>query len=313
MITNNNQCSSLEIVLRNEGILGGFHSVAFCYEYNGRNLHIRIEQNIKRTVSIETDSPISINSLWNFYSTIERLLMLFDGRFYIIESVAFAGDTCSEAEYSLYAQELLSKRLSYYKTDSIYCYHNHVFLMFDTVLSPELLSKWIQLQDELDIVHNVVLYNIADTGITHDIKCANFIECLEPIVEVIRIYDSEFLKPKPGDRAPTLKQCISAVISKYGQNVFYKEYTENKDKFLQTLVNTRHRIMHIKRNQPPEKYLSGTESVLYLVKLCHLYRVVLISLLGIDYALYQTVLEKSVEQWNSWNDVLTNFINKMKM
>lgn len=70
--------------------------------------------------------------------------------------------------------------------------------------------------------------------------------------------------------------------------------------------------MHIKRNQPTGKYLSGAESILYLVKLCHLYRVVILSLLGVDYNRYQPAIEKSVNQWNAWNGVLSTFINGLK-
>ena len=133
-----------------------------------------------------------MSNLWGFYTVIERLLMLLDGRFYIIESATFTGAACSEADYSSYAQECQSRRLSYCKTDPAYCYSDHVFLMYDTVISPELLSKWIHLQDELDIVHQVALYNIADTVVTHDVKCANLIECLEPMTEIIGLYDSFF-------------------------------------------------------------------------------------------------------------------------
>lgn len=299
-------------MLKNEGILGGPHSAIFDYDFNGSGLHIGIEQCIVRTINVSADSPIPMSNLWGFYTIMERLLMLLDGRFYIIESATFTGDACSEADYSSYAQECLSRRLSYCKTDPAYCYSDHVFLMYDTVISPELLSKWIHLQDELDIVHQVALYNIADTGVTHDVKCANLIECLEPMAEIIGLYDSFFPSLKPGEKTTTLKMCIDAVISKYGQDIFAEEYNASKGKFLQTFVNTRNRIMHIKRNQPTEKYLSGAESILYLVKLCHLYRVVILSLLGIDYARYQTVVVKSVGLWNSWNGVLTNFINTIK-
>ena len=308
----NNQCSSLKVMLTNEGILEGPHSAIFDYDFHGCVLHIRIEQCVVRTINVSVDSPMSMSNLWGFYTVIERLLMLLDGRFYIIESATFTGDACSEKDYSSYAHECLSRRLSYCKTDPAYCYSDHVFLMYDAVLSPELLSKWMQLQDELDIVHQVALYNIADTGITHDVQCANFIECLEPMAEIIGLYDNFFPNLKPGEKTTTLKMCIDAVISKYGKDIFAKEYSANKGKFLQALVNTRNRIMHIKRNQPTEKYLSGAESILYLVKLCHLYRVVILSLLGIDYAEYQTAVVKSVGKWNSWNGVLTNFLNAMK-
>ena len=87
------------------------------------------------------------------------------------------------------------------------------------------------------------------------------------MTEVIGIYDSFFPSLKPGDQTTTLKMCIDAVISKYGQDIFDEEYNVNKDKFLQTLVNTRNRIMHIKRNQLTDKFLSGSESILYLMKL----------------------------------------------
>ena len=308
----NKKCSSLNIVIKSEGILGGPHSVKFDYDYNGSILHIEIEQFNVRTINLSAASPIMMEHLWSFYTILERLLMLFDGRFYIMKSVTFIGDACSKDEYASYANERLYRRLSYYKTDPAYCYTDHVFLMYDAVLSPELIEKWIQLQSELDIVHQVALYNIADTGITHDVKCAFFIECLEPMTEIIGIYDCFFPSLKPGDRTTTLKMCIDAVISKYGKDIFDEEYSANKDKFLQTFVNTRIRIMHIKRNQPVEKHLSGEESVLYLIKLCHLYRVVILSLLGIDYDQYRCAVVKSVKQWNNWNGTLQKFINGLK-
>lgn len=308
----NKRCSSLTIVLKNEGILGGPHSAKFDYDFNDNILHIGIEQCIARTINVSTDAPIPMSNLWFFYTVLERLLMLLDGRFYTIESATFTGDICSEVDYTSYAQECLSRRMLYCKTDPAYCYLDHVFLMYDAVLSPKLITKWIQLQNELDIVHQVALYNIADTGITHDVKCANFIECLEPMAEVVGLYDTFFPSLKPGEKTTTLKMCIDAVISKYGQDIFAEEYGVNKDKFLQTLVNTRNRIMHIKRNQPTDKYLSGKESILYWVKLCHLYRTVILSLLGINYSQYRSAVVKSVGQWDSWCGVLSNFINTLK-
>ena len=308
----NKSCSSLNIVLKNEGVLDGPHSVKFDYDYDGNIIHIEIEQCRVRTINMSVMSQIMMKQLWGVYTIIERLLMLFDGRFYIIESATFAGDTCSEDEYNVYAQECISRRLSYCKTDPIYCYTDHVFLMYDVVVSSEMISKWIELQDELDIVHQVVLYNIADTGITHDVKCANFIECFESLAEIIGIYDSFFPSLKPGDRTTTLKMCVDAVISKYGKDIFAEEYNSNKEKFLQILVNTRNRIMHIKRNQPNDKHLSAAESILYLVKLFHLYRVVLLSILGIDYSHYQSAIAKSIERWNTWNGVMNNFISTLK-
>lgn len=307
----NKKCSNLKVVLKNEGILGGPHFLKMVYAFDGQDITIEVEQCGVRTIRLVSSASIAMSSLWNFYSQIEQFLMLLDGRFYYVESVLFSGDACSENEYAVYATECLRRRLSCCKTDPVYCYSDHCFLEFKELLMPELLSKWIILQEQLDIVHQVVLYNIADTGITHDVKCANLIECLEPMTEIISVYDHFFPNLKPGERTTTLKMCIDAVISKYGKDIFSQEYTTSKDRFLQVLVNTRNRIMHIKRNQPKDKYLSGPESVLYLVKFCHLYRVVLLSLLGVNYSLYQTAVTKSVERWNSWEGMLSNFITSL--
>lgn len=301
-------CSSLKVMLQNEGILGGPHKFEMKYSLKGNNIDIKIEQAGNRKIVLTSLIPAPMNLLWDFYGQLERLLMLFDGRFLNIKEVVFSGEECVDAEYSNYADECKMHRLSYCKTDPAYCNSNHCFLEFDNTLTPELLTKWILLQEQLDIVNQTVLYNIADTGVTHDIKCANLIECLEPVTEIINEYEKFFPNLKPGDRTTTLKMRIDAVISKYGQDIFFQEYMANKERFLQVLVNTRNRIMHIKRNQPQDKYLSGPESILYLVKLCHLYRIVLLSLLGINYDSYKSIVIKSVEQWNSWEETLDKFV-----
>ena len=71
----NKLCSSLTIVLKNEGILEGPHSAIFDYDFNGSVLHIGIEQFIVRTINVSADSPIPMSNLWGFYTMMERLLM----------------------------------------------------------------------------------------------------------------------------------------------------------------------------------------------------------------------------------------------
>lgn len=305
-------CSSLLVTLKNEGILGGPFSSRVNLDYKGSTISVEIEQCVVRAIKLTANIPIALAQMWDFYTQLERLLMLLDGRFYNIESLAFEGGALTQEGYTSYARECLSRRLPYYKTDPVYCYSCHQFLNFDVALSAKIYLNWIHLQEELDIVHQVILYNVADTGVPHEIKCANFIECLEPMAEIIGVHDSFFPSLQPGDRSTTLKLCIDAVISKFGKDIFASEYSINKNKFLQILVNTRNRIMHIKRNQPTEKFLSNTESILYLVKFFHLYRVVLLSLLGIDYEIYREKVIKSIEQWDSWNDILNHFINSLK-
>ncbi len=305
-------CSSLVIILRTEGILGSSNPLEISYALDGVDISIKIEQMGIRTVSLIPATPLPMAHLWDFYGKFEKLLVLLDGRFLIVEKVEFTGADCSETEYVAYASECLKRRLAYCKTDPAYCYSDHCFLPFDIAITTEILDNWLALHEELDIAHQVALYNIADTGVTHDVKCVNYIECLEPLTEIINEYEYFFPSLKPSERTTTLKMCIDAVISKYGADIFSKEYIANKERFLQVLVNTRNRIMHIKRNQPKDKYLSGTESILYLVKLCHLYRVVLLSILGIEYSCYKDAVINSVKRWDSWQGVLDDFISGLK-
>ena len=306
-------CLKLSIVLKNEGIMGGPHTIEFDYDNEGESYHVVLDQCLVREVSVASDSPVRLDSMWMLYARIERLLMIVDGRFYTIDSLSFSGETLSESESKSYADECIKRRIACYKTDPVYRYSDHHFLDFDTVLSADVLTKWKTLDDELDIVHQVALYNIADTGVTHDVKCANFIESLEPLAEIIGMYDAFFPSLNSQDRNVTLKMCIDAVISKFGKDIFRREYQQSKEKFLQTLVNTRNRMMHIKRNLPANKYFSGEESILYLVKLCHLYRVVLLSLLGVDYDVYKDAVKKSVGRWDDWNGILDSFLNSPSM
>lgn len=77
--------------------------------------------------------------------------------------------------------------------------------------------------------------------------------------------------------------------------------------FLKSLVNSRVRIMHIKRNCHGS-YLNRPESILYSIKISFLYRIVLLNLLGISPSLYHENLISNIQRWNSWNDIMDNFL-----
>ena len=59
--------------------------------------------------------------------------------------------------------------------------------------------------------------------------------------------------------------CLDALIIQYGQEIFSKEIETNYEGFLQVLVNSRVRIMHIKRNQKGI-YFNGSEPALYMIE-----------------------------------------------
>lgn len=76
------------------------------------------------------------------------------------------------------------------------------------------------------------------------------------------------------------------------------------------MVNSRVRIMHIKREQKGI-YLNKKESVLYALKMSLLYRRIMFVLLKIEGNNYKEALEKSVSNINECNDVLKKFLRKL--
>ena len=143
-------------------------------------------------------------------------------------------------------------------------------------------------------------------------KCAYLIEICEAITEIIKLYNKTFLvKKQYNTKKIILKDHIAAIISQYGMDIFEKEYNLDKESFLDVLAKTRHRIMHIKRKQPKDYYLSGPESVLYSAKFLLLYRVILLSLLDVDYNQYKSNIKKIVEILNNWYGIFNGFNRKL--
>ena len=89
------------------------------------------------------------------------------------------------------------------------------------------------------------------------------IHLAETLVEVLKVYTNSFQKLKPGN-GTSLRACVKALIKEYGEDIFEKEMEANEKEFLSTVINSRVRIMHIKRNQKI-KYFNGNESVLYIL------------------------------------------------
>lgn len=59
-------------------------------------------------------------------------------------------------------------------------------LGFDSIITADLYCKWENLLDELDVVHQMYLYSLSNSGMTVDIKCAFLIELAEPLVEIVK-------------------------------------------------------------------------------------------------------------------------------
>ena len=305
------KCKSLTVIFKDDKVmLDGPHKIELDVGEN-KKFHIRVEQCGIRKIIITSGEDVSVFELNALFSRIERLLMMLDGIFIPLSEMQFSeSDTVEESMLRSCEQNFLAQRLSYFASAS-FCYYSHDKLMeYDAIVTEELYCKWEQLLDELDVVHQMYLYSLSDSKITVDVKCAFLIELAEPLVEIVKKHTNFFTTLTPGTRSTSLKNCLDALITKYGVDIFKSELSNNYDQFLATMVNSRVRIMHIKREQKGV-YFNGNESVLYASKMSLLYRRIIFEVLDIDEMYYKDRLIKCVSGWDQWNDTLRHFLIKL--
>lgn len=304
------KCKNVTGTYRNDSIiLGGPHVIEF--KTSDNRFSITIEQFGYRKIVIKALEDISIFELYGELSKIERLLMIFDGQFINLESLDFT-DSSDTEENTLKSSSinLMNQRLTYFKSADMVSYKSDKLLEFDEVLNAEVYEKWKQLLGELDIAHQIYLYAMGDTKMPVDVKCAFLTELTEPLVEVLKVYTELFSDLNPGERGTNLRKCLEALIEEYGIDIFEKEIKTNKDKFLSVMIDSRVRIMHIKRNRK-NLYFNGNESILYILKLSLLYRKILLDIIGVEKQIYTDKLRKCVSRLNGWNDTLDKLLLKL--
>lgn len=276
------------------------------------NISVIIEQLGIRIITIISEKGESFRDLYGIFTKLERLLMIFDGRFITLKELVFEDLNEETTEHlKSYASDIMKTRLSYYNSADFCNYTLDKLLDYEMIITPELFNKWQELLDELDIVHQMFLYATSDSKMPIDVKCAFLIELSEPLVEVVKANTHFYSSLKPGEKGTSLKMCVDALISKYGEDIFTEEIANNYDKFLQTLVNSRVRIMHIKRQQKG-LYFNGSESILYAQKMVVLYRRILFEIMGIDKELYKEKMTSLIKSLDSWNDVQAKFLVRLK-
>lgn len=275
-------------------------------------LHIRINQDGSRTITIESDTDVLVADLYSVLTRIERLIMLFDGRFFPLDDLQFLdSDSSEDNQLAVYAENCCLTRLSYFDSIDFCKYKINKLLDFDSVFSADLYQRWVDLLDELSIVHQMFLYSLCDGGPTKDIKCAFLIELAEPLIEIVKTRKHYFSSLTPDERGTTLKNCLDVLVTKYGKDIFCKELSGNYGKFLQAMVNSRVKIMHIKRfSKVP--CLDSLEVILYAVKMYLLYRLIIFELLGIDREKYRNNLDACIASWNRWSGILDRFLRKIQ-
>lgn len=273
--------------------------------------HIKVEQCGIRKISVTSDEDVSVFDLYAVFSRLERLLMLLDGTFISLSEIQLSkSDTADENILRSCEVHLMKQRLAYFLSADFCNYSINKMIGFDSIITTDLFCKWERLLDELDVVHQMYLYSLSKDGMPVDIKCAFLIELAEPLVEIVKNHTALFSSLTPGARGTSLRNCLDALITEYGREIFESELSKDYEKFLSVLVNSRVRIMHIKRNQNG-KYFNGEESVLYSLKMSLLYRKILFKMMEIDEVNYQDNLKKCVSRLDKWNDTLDRFFAKL--
>lgn len=302
-------CNSIEIVQKCEnGVLGGQKGI--CLDIN--NVNIKVTQCRTRIIRLSHLESVEFDVLYYVFCLFEKLCVLCEGQYLEIEDLKLYDGNGKRIENAISCKELKSKRLNCCHTmDALKGDLSKLVNIFD-FLNTSVLQNWIKLENELDIIHQSFLYNTSSIGLPVDGKIASIIETFEPLIELITLYTNQFSSLRPGERGTTLKMCLDTCISVYGEDIFKTEYSINHEKFLKCLIESRNKIMHIKRNNKTICF-SGEESVLYIVKLSFLYRRILLTLLDIDYSIYREKMIRAVQKWEKWNNVFQSFIdNKLR-
>lgn len=290
-----------------EGILTTKEAVDFHYIYAGSIYRVCIRQNVIRRISVACDSVCNPKQLIDIMQVIEQIIMLFDGRFLVLDKLNIVDSNEDEKKYKEFCDTFIKRyRLGCYNSADYCMYQWMTLIDYSDIDISFILPLWCKIIDELKITHPMFLYCLADTGLPIDCKCASMIQVFQPLYELLvlqnKVTKSE-RKHQNKDGQTYLKECLKLIIKQYGQGVFTSELSNNFEELLTKLVNTRNYIMHVSSNIK-EPNLDGVACVFYLVKLSMIYRRIFFELLGIPEETYQDRLDEAISRWDKWyNDL----------
>lgn len=282
------------------GVLGGPKNIFFEATIRDNTYEITVHQEKLRTITVDSASSSYQDMLHIIYS-LQTFLMLFDGRFYPTISAYDGTDITSS---------WIKRELACYHSADFMTYSSNKLLEFDKILDAQCYKKWLDLEQQLDIIHKMVLYSLSDVKMPIDMKCAFMIEAYEGLsLLVSHERKTEYQLPKVTKYESKLQKYLNKIIDEYGSPIFNEEMRVGLNKFTHILVTSRNRIAHIQEKEI-NTYLNGNESLVYLLKLFLLYRVVLFGLLRIPGDMYDGRLQSFVGQINSWS-ITTQFLEKL--
>lgn len=293
------QCTEIHATYRKKD--GAFASPKK-YSFVTDDVTVTVTQIITRKISMVSKQPVKVENLLAIHQNIEKLLMLFDGQFYPIETVQFVGEGFDSLSVET---DFRNRRLHFYQSDDFCQESCQLISDYNAVFNKTVYDKWVSILSEADIMHQIFLYANASGGFTKDVRLAFLIETAESMIELVKENTKLFSSLKPGN-GTSLKECIKGIIDEFGQDIFAREIQADNNGYATFLVkskDSRVRIMHIKKNFQKD-YFNPTEIILYLIKFSLLYRRVILELLNIPYDSYKDNLCCVTKKWENWYDNL---------
>lgn len=177
------KCNSISVY---QEIQGGFFGGPYYLELcdNGINIHVH-QMGIRKTI-ISSEKEKLFSELFHHYTRLDRLMMIFEGEFYPITQI----ETTTSGNTDILNLDVFQKnRISAYNSSPEIKGNHSTLLSPFSYIDNKMIDRWCQLDNELDIVHQMYLYNLSDNGFPADGKVAFMIECFEPLSELISAHN----------------------------------------------------------------------------------------------------------------------------
>jgi hypothetical protein len=241
-------------------------------------------KNATLTLDIKSSEKENASSMMDVLLYIMNIVQLAEGYFLDVNEVEWSNDVESVCKLSKCEYE---KVFLHFHTNKEYIRNELVLLpMFDVfnMIDDTTYNNYQQLKNDLCIQLNLFRLVCSDKVPFVDLRCAFFIELLEPLA----VYEGFVSDNEP------LKQSISSFILYHGQELFRTE-CNNGLKFISLMVKSRVGVMHAKLARKKKQGLTMDQCAFYNLKLQLLFRSYFLNKLGIVISPYKLNLEKAIK------------------
>ncbi len=282
-----------------DSLLSNVRFNIFSVNKDGINYKIAIETVVNRK-TIQIDAELAdFNLLYSLAMDVLRFENLFDGRFFDIKSC-----TLDSEEYYDKVENKIIAFIKSTQTGPV------IPVIEENVAYKGYFSKFNEYLKNNLLRHHVFLYAFYLMGVPADLRMAQLLEIFEPIADElikggkIKIYGKELAYiekecPKCGEkikikqrRHVTLNEKLTALIEKYGQDIFLGD---NIAVVVEKGVAVRNKVDHVSERK---NAMTGIECATYLYKFSLLYRVFVLQTIGMAYKDIQDVIIKQIGRFN---------------